>query len=196
MSTDLIPADFDLDEWIAGVRATERSVEIYQRGDLVAVAEDLIRRHEMAERVKDTDRGISDDSPDALLIQLEDVQRQLSESMAVWTVRALSPEQIKKANAAAKKAVARSKKPGVEPDATAYLIAAAVTQVRLGDGRVKDGVTGKQIQAMRDSDDIGPAVVMRLWSALAQAMSEEPSIQAPFSRGSSPTPDGTESSPS
>lgn len=174
--SETTPTNFDLDEWISGVRATERSVEVYQRGDLVAVAEDLLRRYEVAKSIDAADRSISDDGPEGLLAQIEQCQKELERTRTTWTVRALSPEQIKAATEAAKA------EDEDNPDVTVHLLAAAVVKVETGDGRVTSAATPAQLRALREH--VGAVQVLRIMAALNQAMSEEPNIQAPFSRRS------------
>lgn len=200
--TDVAPADFDLDAWINGTKPTERSCVITARGDLVAQADDLLRRYEAVKDVDPAERGVNDDSPDAILAQLEQLDEQLAASRTTWHLRALTPKEIKAAGEAAEAAVigdakdyeAHIKDGGEPADYTAHQVAAAVTRVVQPDGSVATSVTPEQVQRLRER--LGESVTIRLVYTLNLAMSEEPSITAPFSRKSSPDPGGQESSPS
>jgi hypothetical protein len=178
---DVAPADFDLNAWIDGSKPTVRSCTITGRGDLVAEAEDLLRRYEKAKDVKDGDRGMGDDSPDALLAQMEQLEDELDASRTIWHLRALTSEEIKAAGEAAEKA-----KPDDEEtaDYTAHQIAAAVVRVETPDGKVSASVTAEQVLALRAR--LGEREAIKLFKTLERAMSEEPMITAPFSRTSSP----------
>jgi len=176
---DIAPADFDLDAWIDGSKPTERSCTITGRGDLVAQAETLLRRYEAAKRTPDTERGINDDTPESLAAAMEDLERQLDASRSTWVLSALTPEQVE----AARKAADAAKPTDGDPEYTAHLVAAAVVRVVQPDGAVAEHVSVEQILRLRAR--LGDAVMMRLAETMSRAMSEEPSIQAPFSRTSS-----------
>lgn len=176
MSQHLTPDDFDLDAWINGARATERSVEFFARGDLVATAEDLLRRYEAAvTAVRPEDRGIGDDSPEALLAEIERVNEELQASRTTWTVRALSPDAIKAANDAAR---AENE---AAPEVTEHVLAAAVCKVTDARGRVlATSTTVDQLRGLRQQ--LGTRQLLRLMNALNEAIDQEPKIVAPSSR--------------
>lgn len=181
---DVAPADFDLDAWIDGSKPTERSVTLVGRGDLVAEAEAVLRRYEVAKRIPKHDRGINDDTPESLEAQLEQLYAEMEASRTTWFLRALLPEQVQAANDAAEKAAGE----GGEPEYTAHLLAAGVSRVVKPDGSVAHGITADQIIRLRDR--VGPSQMLRLVETLNAAISEEPKIQAPFSLTSLPDPDG------
>ena len=60
------PETFDLDAWLAGASRPQRSVRIYQRGDMLAELDELGREIELAEAVGDAERSLTDASPAAL----------------------------------------------------------------------------------------------------------------------------------
>jgi hypothetical protein len=172
-------ADFNLDEWIAGVRATERSVEIYQRGDLVAVADRLLAQYEAAVQARAADRSAGDDTAEAILEQIEDCQRRLSASRTWWTVKALSPETVGQVTDAAR----AGQDEGEAPDLNLHFLAAAVVRVTDDAGDVlAEKVTVNQLKALRT--ELGNGQILRLVHALEEAMSKEPQVAAPFSRKS------------
>ncbi|WP_426566379.1 hypothetical protein ACPPVT_07485 [Angustibacter sp. McL0619] len=182
---DLAPDSFDLDGWINGSKPTVRSCEIVGRGDLVAQAEDLLRRYERAKNTPADDRGLNDDSPDALLSALEVLEEQMSASRTTWHLRALLPDEVDDAAKAAEAA----KPDGQEAaDLTAFQLAAAVVRVEQPNGSVIHSATAAQIIALRER--LGDLQIMRLVQALNRAMSEDPMISGPFSQTSSPGRDG------
>lgn len=177
---DVAPATFDLDAWIEGSKPTERSITLVGRGDLVAEAEAVLRRLDVAKRIPEGDRGINDDTPTALEARLEQLYAEMEASRTTWYLHALTPDETKAAAAASEK--------DNDVDTTAHLLAAAVSRIVMPDGSVAKGVTPAQIVKLRDK--LGHQQILRLTATLSQAMSEEPQIQAPFSRMSSPDPDG------
>ncbi|MGN6245111.1 MAG: hypothetical protein ACTHQ3_15775 [Motilibacteraceae bacterium] len=182
---DIAPADFDLDAWIDGTKPTERSCVIVGRGDLIAQAEELLRQYEALQR-SEREASVTETTLGALEAEMEQVEQQIEASKAVWYLKALTPEEIRTAAKAAEKAAKRSGDPAKDENAdyTAYQIAAAVVRVERADGSTAAGITGPQILKLKDR--LGEAVVLQLFSTLQKAMSEDPSVSAPFSRKSSP----------
>jgi hypothetical protein len=177
---DVAPATFDLDAWIDGSKPTERSVTLVGRGDLVAEAEAVLRRYEVAKQIPEGDRGITDDTPASLEARLEELYAEMEASRSTWYLHALRPEEQDAARKAAEEAAAEGK----TPEYTAYLIAAAVSRIVRPDGATVQSVTPDQVLRIRAT--LGDNEVVRLVHALSLAMNEEPKIQAPFSRTSSP----------
>lgn len=173
--TDVAPASFDLDAWIDGSKPTERSVTLVGRGDLVAEAEAVLRRYEVVKQIPEGDRGINDDTPASLEARLEQLYAEMEATRTTWYLRALPPEDMKAATEAAEK--------DDQADQSAHLLAAAVTKVVMPNGAVATNVTPAQVAKLRAK--LGHQEVMRLMATLTLAMSEEPAIQAPFSRTSS-----------
>lgn len=180
---DVAPATFDLDAWIDGSKPTERSVTLVGRGDLMAEAEAVMRRYDIAKQVPEGDRGVNDESPEALAARLEQLHAEMESSRTTWYLHALTPEESKAAADAAEKA-------GEGADQAAHLLASAVSKIVMPNGAVATNVTPAQIAKIRAK--LGHQEVMRLMATLSLAMSEEPQIQAPFSRTSSEGPAGTE----
>ena len=79
-SPELDAATFDLDAWIGGVTGTVRATTIYQRADLMAEVDRLQRELRIAESIDDEDRGMTDESPESIRRQLEQVARDFEAS--------------------------------------------------------------------------------------------------------------------
>lgn len=60
------PETFDLDAWLSGASRPQRSVRIFQRGDMLAELDELGREIELAEAVGDAERSLTDASPTTL----------------------------------------------------------------------------------------------------------------------------------
>ena len=75
--------DFDVADWLSGVRPTRRAVRLYPRGDLVAGMEDLAQRIEQLP-----------DGPevDALIDEAEALRAEFYASGRLFVVEARSPE--------------------------------------------------------------------------------------------------------
>lgn len=48
---NITPAEFDFDAWLSGASRPTRSVKMYQRGDLLAERDELVRQIELAEQL-------------------------------------------------------------------------------------------------------------------------------------------------
>ena len=60
------PQTFNLDEWLSGASRPTRSVQIFQRGDMLAELDELGRKIERAEAADDGQRAVSEKGPLAL----------------------------------------------------------------------------------------------------------------------------------
>ncbi len=113
-----------VDEWIEGGRRTERSVTIYQRGDLLADLDDLDRQIDLAQRANDTD-ALAD-----LDAKWQAIAHTFSNSALSIRVRGLSADEIR-----ALKAEASLNR--IELDETsAAVIAAATVEPKLSTDQV------------------------------------------------------------
>ena len=65
------PKDFDVDAWLDDLKRPQRSVRVYQRGDIMAQLDDLAAQIENAESVDDGERGLVDASPASLLVTVQ-----------------------------------------------------------------------------------------------------------------------------
>ncbi|MGC0144943.1 hypothetical protein [Pseudactinotalea sp. Z1732] len=87
------PADFDLGAWFSGVRPTERSINITQRGDLLADIEATERQLQLAEADDAAEYGIEDtgtNSKEALNARLDDLYRAYLDSTVTFRVQGRS----------------------------------------------------------------------------------------------------------
>ncbi len=87
---------FDLEAWITGARAPERSCTVYGRGDLVAEAERLAAEIAEADRSRDPERMNSGAAP-ALRKRLDEVRAEFEGSALEFRFRAPTRDEIRKA---------------------------------------------------------------------------------------------------
>ena len=74
------PETFDLDAWLSGASRPQRSVRIYQRGDMLAELDELGREIELAEAADDAERSLTDASPAALRQKYAELSEQFAAS--------------------------------------------------------------------------------------------------------------------
>lgn len=82
------PETFDLDAWLAGASRPQRSVRIYQRGDMLAELDELGREIELAEAVDDAERSLTDASPATLRQKYAELSEEFA--AAAMTIRVQS----------------------------------------------------------------------------------------------------------
>ena len=93
MSSELPEAinGFDFDQWLTEARIAQTSVDIMQRPDYLAEAEDWQRRMDQAKKMGSTERGLGDPNP---LAELEQEGAELLERIrsarSVWYLAAVS----------------------------------------------------------------------------------------------------------
>lgn len=168
-SPDLDPEDFDVDEWVSGVTKTVRAVKLYRRGDLVALQDDLQQRLRVARAIPDEDRGLNDESPEAVAQELERVARDFEASAAWWKVEG-------RTNESRERIAKRLKKDGVTDEDV-------VSMHQLADAVIKpEGVTVAVLARLRESSE---AQYNLLVQAYVMASGQAPRVDVPFSSGSS-----------
>lgn len=96
MSKTVTPAEFDFDAWLSGASRPTRSVNVYQRGDLLAEADALAAKIEAAELVErgDQESSIADHSDaDAMREQYAELAEEYYESALTLKFRALDRDE-------------------------------------------------------------------------------------------------------
>ena len=81
------PKDFDVDAWLDGLSRPQRSVRVYQRGDIMAQLDDLAAQIEHAESVDDGERGLVDASPASLRAQYAQLAEEMKAASLLVTVQ-------------------------------------------------------------------------------------------------------------
>ena len=81
------PRDFDVDAWLDGLSRPQRSVRVYQRGDIMAQLDDLAAQIENAESVDDGERGLVDASPASLRAQYAQLAEEMKAASLLVTVQ-------------------------------------------------------------------------------------------------------------
>lgn len=95
---DALPVDFDLDDWLDGGSVVHRSVDIYNRPDLVADYEDWQRRWSLAEdraKTAGDEQSLADaDDEEAVALRAEGerIHAEWLASKSTWRVRALDQD--------------------------------------------------------------------------------------------------------
>lgn len=162
--SELDPKTFDVDEWLTGAKLPEHCVEVYRRGDLLAVADDLIRRIGQAEVDEGLERALGEgESAAALREQYEQVVAEFKASAMTFRVRAIKESEMAVLDAKVERGEIRKE------DRGAHEIALASVEPKL---------TVEQVQKMRDV--VGPAQVQKIYSAVFRATGEQPQVSPAF----------------
>jgi hypothetical protein len=162
--TELDPTMFDVDAWLTGAKLPEHSVEVYGRADLLAKADDLIRRIGQAERDEDLERSLGEgESPSVLREQYEAVVAEFKASARTIRVRAVKESETVVLNAKVERGEVRAE------DRMLHEIAIASVEPKL---------TVDQVQKMREA--LGPAQVTKVWNAVFRATGEQPEVSPAF----------------
>lgn len=142
VSPAVTPQNFDLEQWVAGVRPTRRSVKLYPNAHLVA------RMDELADRIDNTPDGAE---VDALIDEFDQLRKQFRDG--VWfTVEKRSTEWV----AALRKRVAKANGIKLDDDGDAEGTDANITLSlhQLAEQIVSPaGVTYEQLRAMLDANE-------------------------------------------
>lgn len=93
--SEATPEDFDLDAWLSGASRPTRSVQIYQRGDMLATLDELARKIELAEAVGDEERSLTDPSPARLRATYAQLSEDFAESALNVRIHAHSEDERK-----------------------------------------------------------------------------------------------------
>lgn len=162
--TELDPKTFDVDAWLTGAKLPEHSVEVYARADLLAVADDLIRRISKADTDEGLDRTLDDAVAGAeLRDQYETVMRDFRASALTVRVRAVKESETRDLDGKVK----RGEIP--EGDRPLHEISIAALEPRM---------TVDQVQRMREA--LGPAQITKIWNAVFRATGEQPEVSPAF----------------
>ena len=87
------PETFDLDAWLSGASRPQRSVRIYQRGDMLAELDELGREIELAEAAGDAERSLTDASPAALRQRYAELSEKFAASSMTVRVQSATIEE-------------------------------------------------------------------------------------------------------
>jgi hypothetical protein len=162
--SDLDPKTFDFDEWLSGAKLPEHSVEVYARADLLAVADDLIRRISQAETDEELERSLHETIAAAELRErYEAVMEEFKASALTFRVRAVKDSETAVLDAKVERGEIRKE------DRPLHEIAVASVEPKL---------TFDQVQRMREV--IGPAQITKVWNAVFRATGEQPEVSPAF----------------
>ena len=166
------PQTFDVDAWLDGLSRPQRSVRVYQRGDLMARLDDLATQIEHADASDSTERSIADGaSPDSLRLQYAELAEQMQAASLAVTVQ------------------------GHDADEKAAILKEMedVSNRERGRALVFDALVSPEMtraQFDRFMDGIGPAQQDRVAEAYSLACAEVPEPSADFlPRASTPDED-------
>ena len=81
------PQTFDMDAWLSGLSRPQRSVRVYQRGDIMARLDDLAAQIEHAEMGDIGERGLADASPESLRAQYAELAEEMQAASLLVTVQ-------------------------------------------------------------------------------------------------------------
>lgn len=177
---DLPPAeDFNLDDWFQGVRSTERSINITQRGDLLADIEATERQLQLAEADDAAEYGIEDsgtNSKEALNARLDDLYRQYLDSTITFRVQGRSVDWLTSVEKEVKDSLETR---GMNKDDKT----AAFTRHQVARSIVQPaGVTAEHLAHL---EQVNGAQYRALVGKFFEACSKAPTVSAPTSPSSS-----------
>lgn len=175
-----LPEDFDLDSWVRGVQATVRTVNFYQRADLIGQIEELEGRLQiarLAEQDEGEESGMEEGSESAALeAQLRDLQKKFVDSGVTFRIEGRSETRLA---AIEKEWAGRADTHGKTKDEKMVF----VRMHQLADAIVAPaGVTYEHLAALREASE---AQVRKLLVAFGYACGQAPSVSVPTSPQSS-----------
>lgn len=159
--------EFDLDSWISGVKAAERSVTVYQIPDVQARVDQLTRELRIAEKLPDKSRGIADRTPTAIIEDIKKLEQDFESSSITVTVKGLAQDRIDKITKRFKK----NKKDATSEEINIAIMLEAIVAPKF-----------KNIEQLtKFMDVIGPAQSNSVVKAFNDATWKEPEVSVPFS---------------
>ncbi len=188
--------DFDLDAWIDGTCGVTAIARIVQRGDLIAERARLEDELRVARKIRAEDRGLGDQTPETVQAALDEINRDLYESMLLVTIEDRTSDHRKEVREAATEGISQ-KEDQVRYNTVALLaeIADSIIKVETADGRElplgPDGFGWERLERIRER--CGEAALLELVDRYREMTSTAPAVQAPFSQSSSFAPAGTTS---
>lgn len=156
------PQTFDVDAWLDGLSRPQRSVRVYQRGDLMARLDDLAAQIEHADASDSAERSIADGaSADALRMQYAELAAEMESASLTVTIQGHDVDE--------KAGILNGLKDASNRERGRALVF---------DGLVSPTMSREQFD--RFMDGIGPAQQDRVAEAYALACNEIPSPSADF----------------
>lgn len=156
------PQTFDVDAWLDGLSRPQRSVRVYQRGDLMARLDDLAAQIEHADASDSTERSIADGaSSDSLRLQYAELAEQMQAASLAVTIQGHDADE--------KAAILKDMKDASNRERGRALVF---------DALVSPAMTREQFD--RFMDGIGPAQQDRVAEAYSLACAEVPEPSADF----------------
>lgn len=193
-----LSADFDLDSWIDGTCGITATAKIVQRGDLISERARLEDELRVTTKVKAEDRGLQDRTPETVQAQLDQVNRDLYESMLLVTIEdRTSDHRMKVREKAAEDEDLNKNEDAVRYNTVTLLaeIADSIIKAETPDGREialgPDGFGWARLEKIRER--CGEAALLELVDRYREMTSTAPAVQAPFSPSSSSARSGTTS---
>lgn len=190
-------ADLDLDAWIDGATNITQVAKIVQRGDLLAKRTRLEEELKLARKLAPDDRGLDDRTPEVVRAELDQVERDIYNSMLVVTIQDRTEDYRKKLR---KKLIEDLELDPVNNSddldiLSLHIVADAIVKAETADGRQiaigTDGFGGQRLAKIQDQ--CGNAATIELFTRYREMTSTSPAVQAPLSHGSSSTRGGATS---
>ena len=188
-------SDLDLDAWIDGTTGITSTARIVQKGDLLDDRQRLEDELRLARKVRAEDRGIDYRGPEQIQTELDNVNRQIYESMLVVTMQDRTADHRRTLLDAAAKNLGLDAKE--DPNRyrmvlTLVEIADSIVKVETAEGREiplgPDGFGWERLDRIRER--CGESSLMELADRYREMTSSAPAVQAPLSRSSSSTRGG------
>jgi hypothetical protein len=183
-------SDLDLDAWIDGTTGITGTARIVQRGDLLDDRQRLEDELRLAKKVRPEDRGIDYRGPEQIQNELDNVNRQIYDSMLVVTMQDRTAQHRQQIRDQAAKDLKLDPTNLIEYRQTLLLveIADSIIKVETADGRefpLSGGFGWERLKKLLDRS--GDASLMELVTRYQEMVSTAPAVQAPLSRISSST---------
>ena len=190
-------ADFDLDAWIDGAKNVTQVAKIVQRGDLLAQRTRLEEELKLSRKIPAGDRGLDDRSPEVVRAELDQVERDIYDSMLIVTIQDRTEDYRKRLRNKLIEELNLS--PATNSDdldtLSLHIIADAIIKAETADGRQitigPDGFGGERLAKIQER--CGNSATIELFTRYREMTSTSPAVQAPLSRGSSSTRGGATS---
>lgn len=159
--SEITPADFDFDAWLADAERPMHSVTVYQKASIVADLDALAERIEAAELVPDEERSLGDVSPAKLRAEYAALAEKFHDSALTVRVQGLTRDEQKELREANKDASSEE-----------------LGRIIFSEAIISPKVTPEQVGKFNKA--IGDAQFGRIARAYNQASAEFPNVSADF----------------
>lgn len=180
--------ELDLDAWVDGTCGLTRTAQIFRDGATLAKIEALRQDLEVLKKVPKDQRGVSDQSPEQIEREIDDLSATVMESALTVHIQDRTDERRRKIRDRLIKDMGADKNKLTEDQQETiglHTLADAIVQVDSGgkSKKLPDGFPPNKLRELRDK--LGDSGLFGCWNAYYKVTSEAPSVSAPLSRPNS-----------